>query len=692
MSNWKEYRLSYTQRAEEIITGLTLEEKVSLMSGSRSLQEVREAIQQKSRKHYNEEPYGAGGIPEKGIQPLLFVDGSRGVVCGRGKATCFPVTSMRGATFDKQLEMQIGEAIGEEVLEFGGNLFAGVCVNLPYHPGGGRAQETYGEDSCLLGEMGAALVKGIQENGVIACIKHFAFNSMENSRFDVNISCDKKTEREVFLPHFKKCIDAGAGAVMTAYNSYAGIMCGQHSYLLREVLKGEWGFDGFTMCDFNWGIKDGICAVESGLDMEMPNTHYYGRNLIEAVHNGTLQQSVIDEAAVRILRTLLAHDVLIRKNFKKQRHRQYHINLALQCAREGITLLRNENHTLPLVNRRKGKLLVLGRLADKENTGDRGSSQVYAPYVITMLQGIRNAAMGTEVIYYTGKSAAHCKRLAREADHVVIVAGNDYHDEGEYVMADENNSHAAYFGGDRQSGMGLKEEECAMIHAVATVRRDAVVVLMGGSTILMSEWYEETGAIVLAYYPGMEGGNALGELLFGKINPSGKLPFVIPQKEEDLPDIQWNTRQQRYGYDHGYTLLQKKRVQPLYPFGYGLSYTSFTFGIKACQVERGILSVNVQIQNCGEMDGAEVLQMYIGQGKSTGEYPQYRLRAFERILLEKGESKEVILSCEIQDLEYGGDTTQAFQAAVLEYQLYIGTSSALEDLKNRRIQIPYNPC
>lgn len=187
------------------------------------------------KKHYNEEPYCAGGILEKGIPPIKFVDGTRGVVCGRGWSTCFPVAVMRGATFDIGLEEKVGRAIGEEVLLAGGNLFAGICVNLPYHPGWGRAQEVYGEDSYLLGEMGAALVRGVQSVGVIACVKHFAFNSMEDSRFEVDIACSEWAEQEVFLPHFKKCIDAGAGAVMSAYNSFRGVPCGQNMYLLRDI-------------------------------------------------------------------------------------------------------------------------------------------------------------------------------------------------------------------------------------------------------------------------------------------------------------------------------------------------------------------------------------------------------------------------------------------------------------------------
>ncbi|HAN95720.1 MAG TPA: glycosyl hydrolase, partial [Firmicutes bacterium] len=212
----KEYRLRYTERAKEIVKGLTLEEKVSLMSGQVQLEQMIKDMTEDPNKHYNYIPYPAGGIEEKGIPAMKFCDGPRGVVCGVGQSTCFPVTMLRGATFDVELEERVGRAIGKEIRAWGGNLFGGVCINLPYNPGWGRSQETYGEDSFHLGQMGSALVRGVQSENVIACVKHYAFNSMEISRFKVNVECDKRTEREVYLPHFKDCIDAGAASVMSA--------------------------------------------------------------------------------------------------------------------------------------------------------------------------------------------------------------------------------------------------------------------------------------------------------------------------------------------------------------------------------------------------------------------------------------------------------------------------------------------
>lgn len=275
MNQAKEKRLQFTEKAQQIVDRMTLEEKVYLMSGNLSLQDMM-ADAMGEASHYNAKPYPAGGNEKEGVAPMLFCDGPRGVVCGTGESTCFPVTMCRGASFDAELEEEIGHAIGREVRGHGGNLFAGVCINLPYNPGWGRSQEVYGEDSFALGHMGAALVRGVQDEDVMACVKHYAFNSMEISRFKVSVDCERRTEREVYLPHFKECVDAGAASIMSSYNLYKGIHCGHSDYLLRKVLKEEWDFDGFVMSDFIWGVKDTAEAGNGGQDMEMCCTQFSG--------------------------------------------------------------------------------------------------------------------------------------------------------------------------------------------------------------------------------------------------------------------------------------------------------------------------------------------------------------------------------------------------------------------------------
>ncbi len=282
--------------------------------------------------------------------------------------------------------------------------------------------------------------------------------------------------------------------------------------------------------------------------------------------------------------------------------------LRFSVQEKGLRFCEIKRKILPLKGKKaSGKIVVLGELAERENTGDHGSSRVYGAYVVTPLQGIMNAAADAEIIYYAGTSISHCKRLAKEADTVILIVGNDYRDEGECVSADTDDFLKEHFGGDRQERLGLKENDLNMIRAMASVRNDAVVILMGGGMMTMTEWQEKTGAVLLVYYPGMEGGTAIGEILFGKVNPSGKLPFVIPRNEEALPKIQWNAKKQYYGDYHGYWLLMLKKAELLYPFGYGLSYTTFQIIDLNISRREEFLSVNIQIKNTGKMQGAEVV-------------------------------------------------------------------------------------
>ncbi|MGN0246575.1 MAG: beta-glucosidase [Lachnospiraceae bacterium] len=676
IDDWKSYRQTYEKMAEDILSELSLKEKVSLMSGRLTQEEIRSQILNRKKVHYNETPYWAGGMADKNVMPILFVDGSRGVVCGRGIYTGFPVTVLRGATFDRELEYRVGDAIAKEVILADGNLFGGCCLNLPYHPGWGRAQESYGEDTFLIGEMGASLVKGVQSEGVIACIKHFAFNSMENNRLTVNIVCDKRTEKEVFLPHFKKCIDAGAGAVMTAYNSFQGEMCGQNRYLIHDVLKKEWGFDGFVISDFTWGITDTVKAANAGMDIEMPHTYYYGEQLMKAVESGDVSESAIDAAALRIVRTILAHSDSLFENrelVKKQDNlKKEHAKLALECARKGITLLKNENHILPLSCKGRGKkIVILGTLADEDNLGDYGSSRTYPPYVIHAKDGIWKSLSGAELIVYSGESTSHCKRLAKEADAVIIFAGNHYQDEGEHIKADENVHKSDMYGGDRTEGIALSQKHVSMVDAVYEVRSDAVLVLTGGGVIMLENVVDKVGAILMQYYPGMEGGTALGEILFGKISPSGRLPFSIPKDEKDLVEIDWDATEQIYGRYHGYTRLDYLKKEPRYDFGFGLSYTEFTYENLYSRVELDALKTIVTVRNIGKRESDTVVLLFVGAPGIAVEREKRLLKGFTRIHLLPGEEKEICLLCPLNELTYYDEQTQTMQLETGDYTVFV---------------------
>ncbi len=685
----KEYRLGFTEKARSILDSLILAEKVSLMSGGMSLeQEMENMSKDPDNLHYNYFPYPAGGIERVGLPPMLFCDGPRGVVCDNGKTTCFPVSMLRGASFDTELEEKIGHAIGKEIRAFNGNLFGGVCINLPYNPGWGRSQETYGEESFHLGQMGAALVRGVQDEDVIACIKHYAFNQMENSRFKVSVECDKRTEREVYLAHFKDCIDAGAASVMSSYNLYKGTHCGHHDYLLNEVLKKEWDFDGFVMSDFYWGVKDTVEAANGGQDIEMAHTMYFGEKLVQAVKAGLVPEEKINESALRIIRTLLAFT----SQYEEEADTSVlackeHVSLALESARKGITLLKNQDNVLPLNKKQTKKLLVLGTLGELEPIGDHGSSWVRPPYVISPIQGLKMVSPDTEVVYDRGDDHEKAKALAKEADAVVFVVGYDHNDEGEFVSEDEAAGYTGTMGGDRRFSLGLHKNEIELIKAVGPVNKNSAAVLIGGNMIMITEWKDCVSAILMAYYPGMEGGKALAEILFGDVNPSGKLPFVLPYNESDLPQVDWDTTKQHYDYYHGYTKLEKEGVKPLLPYGFGLSYTTFQVSEASFAVEGDKVFATCKIKNTGKVEGSEVLQMYVGFSKSSIDRPLKVLRGFNRVSLKPGEEKEVTIACPVEKLCFFNEKTNKMELEHMEHEVYIGTSSRNEDLVKGTIKL-----
>lgn len=682
----KAYRLACTEEAKKIVDKLTLEQKVWLMSGNiditkmtpEQLGEMMVAMAD-DKNHYNVTPYAAGGLDEYGVPPMLFVDGPRGVVCGNAQSTCFPVSMARGATFDPELEERVGHCIGREVRAFGGNLFAGVCINMPYNPGWGRSQETYGEETCQIGKMGAALVRGVQEEDVIACVKHYAFNDMENARFKCSVTCDQRTEQEVFLPHFKDCVDAGAASIMSSYNRYNGVQCGHHNYLLRQVLKKEWDFDGFVMSDFCWGVRDTVEAANGGQDMEMMWTQWYGDRLVKAVQDGFVPEEKINEAALRIVRTLIAFD---------KDHKEYdmsvvgcpeHIAVAKEVAEKAITLIKN-NGVLPLKRSETRKLALIGKLANTAIIGDHGSSWVRPPYVVTPEEGLKKANQNCEVIFNDGSDLESAKALAREADAVVFVVGYNYDDEGEFISENESSNYIGSMGGDRKTSLGLHADEIRLLQEVGPLNKNSTAVLVGGNMIMMTEWYDAVNAVIMAYYPGMEGGTALAEILYGDVNPSGKLPYVVPFKESDLPYVDWEATDQYYEYYHGYTRLEKNGVKPLVPYGFGLSYTTFAITDPAVRKGEDCLFVSAKVRNTGAADGDEVVQVYIGFENSAVDRPVKQLRGFQRVSLKAGEEKSVEIEIPLEKLKWYDPAHREWKLERMAYTVYVGSSADNKDL------------
>lgn len=676
----KTHRLTYSSRAKEIVGQMNLEEKVTLMSGRVSMELMLSDFKE---RHYNWRPYPAGGNERLGVPELNFVDGPRGVVSGN--STCFPVSMARGATFDQELEQRIGQAIGKEVRAQGGNFFGGVCINLPYNPGWGRSQEVYGEESFHLGAMGSSLVEGVQAQNVIACVKHYAFNSMENARFKVSVTADKRTEREVFLPHFKECVDAGAASIMSAYNLYRGTHCGHHDYLLNQVLKDEWDFDGMVISDFAWGIKDTVEAANGGMDVEMCHTKFFGDKLVEAVRNHQVSEDKIDEAAIRIVRTLLAFAEADDETCSKEVIAcQEHVALALEAAEKAMTLMQNDQQVLPFSKTASKRIAVIGELGNKGNIGDYGSSRVFPPYVVTPLEGIKRLLPDAEVIFDNGADMETAKALAQSVDAVVFVVGYNHDDEGESVT-NEDADFAE--GGDRVNSLGLHTGDIELIQAVGPVNPNAAVVLIGGNMIMIEEWKHAVPAILMAYYPGMEGGTAIAKTLFGDVNPGGKLPFVVPTSESHLPQVDWEADAITYNYYHGYAKLEKEGVIPSLPYGFGLSYTRFSISNAVFAASGDHITGSCDIANIGDTAGDEIVQLYIGYSHSTLDRPVKTLRGFKRITLKPGQKEKVEIACPIEKIKWFNPDTNKWELEEIAYDVFIGSSSAEKDLIKGMIRL-----
>ncbi|MBN2027140.1 MAG: glycoside hydrolase family 3 C-terminal domain-containing protein [Actinobacteria bacterium] len=658
------------RRIAELVSSMSLDEKIREMAGTTNL--LKQAMM---LFHYNKYHFLAGGDGRLGIPPLRFTDGPRGVAFGN--STCYPVSMARGATWDRRLEERIGEAIGVEARAQGCDFFGGVCINLPRHPGWGRSQETFGEDPYLLGEMGAALVRGAQKH-VMACAKHYACNSIEESRFYVDVRVDERTLREVYLPHFRRCVDEGVAAVMSAYNKVNGWYCAQNRHLQRDILKGEWGFDGLVMSDFVWGTRSTVDAALGGLDIEMPMRRYFGRRLKRAVMRGRVPEAVVDEAVTRILRTKArfanagspgdyTHDKVACRE---------HVALALESARKSVVLLKNEKDILPLRRDALKKIAVIGKLADRENIGDFGSSRVRPPYVVTPLQGIRDKAGSIEVTYDSGENPAFAAAIAREADAVILVVGLTGRDEGESIPY-------VKMGGDRED-LSLRAADIVLIEAVADASERCIVVLQGGSAVLTAGWRDMVHAIIMAWYGGMEGGNGLAAILFGDENPSGKLPVTFPESNDQLPHFDKKAKSIEYGYYHGYRLFDHKGMAPAFPFGFGLHYTEYWYSNLRLSAREmgtgGAITVEADITNRGGMAGCEIVQLYVGCPPSGVDRPVKELKGFTRVHTEPGETKAVSFELKAVDLAYYDVDAAAWKVEEGEYTLYVASSSRTEDL------------
>lgn len=661
-------------RIDAILADATLAEKVAMMSGRGFFAAFKE-----DEGVWGARPYRAGGgIERLGVPAFWFTDGPRGVA--RGQSTCFPCTMARGASFDVDLERRIGEAMAIEIRAQGCNLSGAVCINLLRHPAWGRAQETYGEDPVHLGAMGAALGTGLQAHNVCATVKHFALNSMENSRFTIDVEIGERALHEVYLPHFKTVLDAGVASVMSAYNRLNGEYCGQNRALLTDILRGEWGFGGFVHSDWVMGVYKPYGAA-AGLDVENPEPLVFGERLVAAVEAGGIEPQVIDTACRRILGALYrfacAEDPLPAYSPALVASRA-HVALAREAAEKSAVLLANDG-VLPL-SRDIKRLAVLGRLTAIPNTGDNGSSRVRPPTLVTPLDGLR-AALGNDRIVTGDESDLVAARAAAvAADAVVVVVGYTAEEEGEFIPGDiilgqkvaADDSHIPVavkasrkkrdfaIGGDRLD-LGLPAAQVALIDAVAGCGKPLIIVIVAGSAVLVEGWHARANAILQTFYSGMEGGTALARLLFGDVSPSGRLPFTIAREAGDYPFFDREAASITYDHWHGYALLARNGKTARYPFGHGLGYGRFD--VRALQVAAAgdHIAASVAVRNDGDIAADHVVMLW---ARAPGAVPPCWLRrlvGFTRVSLAPGETRIAAVAVPLQTLRHRDPQTHGWR-------------------------------
>lgn len=654
-------------RIDAMLAALSLDEKIAMMHGDGLT--VVDGV------------WLVAGNEAQGIPGLHMLDGPRGVSkVTELNATAFPVAMMRGATWDPSVEREVGVAIATEIRAVGGDVVLAPTINVLRHPRWGRAQETYGEDVVHLGAMGAAFIDGAQSQNVIATAKHFALNSIEDTRFDVNVTADERVMREVYLPHFRRAVTglsarpkepgSAVGAVMSAYNSVNGFYCDINRHLLTEILADDWQFQGFVMSDWIFGTHADAEAVLAGLDVEMPSGVQFA-GLDTAVADGAIDEAEIDASVRRIVRAQLCFELDTDPPVRDTTllDTPEHRALALDTARRGIVLLANDG-ILPLDRAATAEIVVMGPLADVENYGDRGSSDVQVSDVVTALEGFTAVADGPTITHVAGLELdAQAEAAITAADAVVVVVGLTADEEGESLVA----------AGDRES-LALPAGHAELIGAVAALGRPTIVVLEGGASILVSDWVDDVDALLMAWYPGVEGGQAIAEVVFGDVEPSGRLPVSFPVAEADLPEFDNVSLEVTYGLLHGYRHLEANGTPAAFPFGHGLAYTTFEISTLALEASElgsdDTLVASVDVANTGARSGRATVQIYVGMPDSAVLRAPKDLRAFAQVELAPGDATTLVLEVPVAELAIWDTDAAAWTVEPGRYTVHVGTSSA----------------
>ncbi|HYH98267.1 glycoside hydrolase family 3 C-terminal domain-containing protein [Hyalangium sp.] len=651
-------------RAQELVVQMTLEEKALLLSG--------------------DGPWRTHKIERLGIPSIFMTDGPHGLRKAQGlnlaesvPATCFPTASALASSWDTELIHQVGAALARESQANDVQLLLGPGINMKRSPLGGRNFEYFSEDPVLAGHMAASYIQGVQSEGVGTALKHFAANNQEFERMVSSSNLDERTLREIYLPAFEIAItQAQPWSVMCAYNKVNGVYASENPLLLQEILREEWGFEGFVVSD--WGaVHDRVKGVMAGLNLEMPSSGDVNRKrIIEAVQAGQLPVSRLDEVVASLLAVILkaAESRRTGARFDVDQHHA----LARRVAVESIILLKNEDHLLPLDAGGRKKIALIGAFAKEPRYQGAGSSQVNPTRVSHAYDELLAIVGKSERIGYasgydteggtTAQLLEEARQQARNADVAVVFAGlpDSYESEGF----------------DRSS-LDIPEGHHRLIEVVSQVQPNTVVVLMNGSAITMP-WVGRVKAILEGWLTGQAGGGAIADILTGRVNPSAKLSETFPLRLEDTPtSIEFPGLNQRAHYGEGvfigYRYYDKKKITPLFPFGFGLSYTSFAYSeltLSAPSIQdTEKLTVQLKVRNEGRLAGKEVIQLYIHEDRPVVSRPEKELKAFTKVALEPGEEKTVRFTLKPRDFAYYNTALHRWSVNPGRFDILVGGSS-----------------
>jgi len=703
---YRNANLPVEQRVSDLLSRMTLEEKAAMLSGSGWME--------------------SAPIDRLAIPAIKMADGPMGVRAWYGpsaqtnaadaqkiiESTAFPAGIAMAATWNPELVRREGQAIGEQVKALGRDMILGPTVNINRVPLWGRNFEGYGEDPWLAARLGVAYIVGVQSQGVIPSVKHFAANNEEFERHRIDESIDERTLHEIYLPAFKAAVqEAGVWTVMSAYQKVNGVHCAENVPLLTAILKNEFGFKGFVVSD--WGSTYSTAAtVNAGMDLEMPGgepmkaaaarprSQEQGNGwgwltadkVLADVKAGIVARSTLDDNVIRILRVIFQSGIFDHPHAATgETDTPAQKAVALEGATEGIVLLKNEDSLLPLDPAKVHRIAVIGPNAAVARTGGGGSSLVRPKYSVAPLAGIvERARSGMQVTYAQGvgmegedpsKDTPEVREtLLREAvtaasksDIAVVVAGRYNRNESE---------------GFDLRNMDLPTGQDELIEAVEKANPRTVVVLNTGNPVTMTRWIGHTPALLDMWYPGQEGGHALAAILFGDANPSGKLPVTFPKLFQDSPAYGHYPGDNLHvdyaeGIYVGYRYYDTKQIEPLFPFGFGLSYTNFEYSDlkvpKRAQLSgkkgNSDVTVSVKVRNSGSRDGAEVVQLYVHDGHSAIDRPEHELKAFRRIELKAGESQTVQLRLDRSAFSYWSPTRHNWTVDPGQFEIQVGASS-----------------